>query len=189
MRSFSRPCPVRLSLLYDFTIDPGSRNSPCQTARTYLIPWEGVLEEVDSPPANPQTSARCLSPTSCCFVPEFKTPGNESILTRLPLPWGRPSCRGSLFVRDGTIPPKASSGPNPVCRENERRCRRAHESQVAVTRHPFPAFSCAHSTITRAVSSASIAVLSTTTASAARTSGDILRSRSRRSRWRTSAST
>jgi hypothetical protein len=189
MRSFSRPCPVRLSLLSDFTIDPGSRSSPCQTARRHLIPWEGVLEEVDSPPANPQTSARCLSPTGCCFVPEFITPGNESILTRLSPPGGRPSCRGSLFARDGTIPPKASSGPHRVCRQNEHRCRRAPESQLAITRQPFPAFPCAHSTITRAVSSASIAVLSTTTASSARTSGDILRSRSRRSRWRTSAST
>ena len=43
-------------------------------------------------------------------------------------------------------------------------------------------FSFASRTMTRAVSSASIAVLSTTTASAARTSGDISRSRSRRSR-------
>src|SRR6266403_351254 len=81
-------------------------------------------------------------------------------------------------------------------RQDEQHAKNAHCQYRQQTDHPgLPTFanslsrSCASITISRAVSSMPMAVLSTSTASAARTSGDTLRSRSRLSRSITSSNT
>src|SRR6266704_2712948 len=98
--------------------------------------------------------------------------------------------RGSTACRSGRLRQNEYGIHQPNCDAGHR--REKHDSHP----HSFPAaransfsLSCASITTRRAVSSTFIPVLSTSTASAARTSGDTFRSRSRLSRSCTSSST